>query len=110
MLIIEKREGINILRRLGATKSLIGRVFCLESVYVSAFGAVAGILLGLLLCELQIHYHLIGIPNDNSGNLIINTYPVVVKVTDILLVLLPIAAITAVTSFVASRFARRQIE
>jgi ABC-type lipoprotein release transport system permease subunit len=71
---------------------------------------VAGIFLGLLLCELQIHYHLIGIPNDNSGNLIINTYPVVVKVTDILLVLLPIAAITAVTSFVASRFARRQIE
>lgn len=106
MLIVDKREGISVMRRLGASKSFVGEVFSWESCYVCLTGTLAGLAAGLLLCWLQMRYGFITIPNA-ADNLIIDRYPVAVRTADLLWLLVPSAAIAVVTALVSSRFARR---
>lgn len=106
MLIVDKRANIAVMRRLGASRSLIGEIFCWESCYVCVIGTVAGLSAGLLLCWIQMRFGVIGIPNA-ADNLVIDKYPVAVRLSDILWLLVPSAAIAVVTAAVSSRFARR---
>lgn len=106
MLIVDKREGISVMRRLGASKSFVGEVFSWESCYVCFIGTLTGLAAGLLLCWLQMRYGFITIPNA-ADNLIIDRYPVAVRMADLLWLLVPSAAIAVVTALVSSRFARR---
>lgn len=109
MLIVEKRRSIALMRNLGASKSLIGEVFCWESFFVCLTGTIVGLAVGLLLCELQIHYGIIGIP-DATDSLIIDSYPVAVRLSDIGWLMVPSALIALVTALISSRFARRNCE
>lgn len=84
MLIIEKKRDIGILRSLGAGKKLIKRIFIFEGWMISLLGAVTGLLLGVLICWLQQRFGLVKLQGDT---LIIDSYPVVVKVNDLLTVL-----------------------
>ena len=52
MLILDKREDVETLRNLGADDRLIARIFLFEGRMISVFGALSGIVLGLLLCFL----------------------------------------------------------
>lgn len=108
MLIVDKRRDIVTLSRLGAPRSMISEIFCWESAYVCAAGTLAGALLGVALCLVQQYFGIIKISGDAS-RMILTTYPVEVRVTDLLLVLVPSVGIAAVTAWVSSRFARRQI-
>jgi len=56
--VIEKRRDIGILKSLGATRKSILRIFMVEGILVGTIGTVLGSLLGLLVCYLQIRYHL----------------------------------------------------
>ena len=56
MLIIDKKDDVVTLRNLGASDKQIRRIFLFEGRLISVFGAIFGILLGLLLCWLQQHY------------------------------------------------------
>lgn len=85
MLILDKREDVVTLRNLGADDRLIGRIFLFEGRLISIFGAVTGILLGLLLCFLQQRFGLISLGGGN-GNFIVDAYPVSVHVTDVLVI------------------------
>lgn len=106
MLIVEKRSGIRTLRSLGASQRSVGAIFAWESFYVCLLGAVAGILLGLLLSWLQMQYGIIGI-GDRSESLILKAYPASVRLSDLPAVLAPIALIAALTSAIAALYARR---
>ena len=53
MLIIDKKDDVVTLRNLGATDRQISRIFLFEGRLIAFFGALAGILIGLLLCWLQ---------------------------------------------------------
>ncbi len=109
MLIVDKRRDLVTLSRLGAPRSMISEIFCWESAYVCAAGSLTGALLGVALCLIQQYFGIIKISGDAS-RLILTTYPVEVRVTDLLLVLVPSVGIAIVTACVSSRFARRQIE
>lgn len=85
MLILDKRDDVVTLRNLGADDRLIGRIFLFEGRLISIFGAVTGILLGLLLCFLQQRFGLISL-GGGSGNFIVDAYPVSVHVTDVLVI------------------------
>ncbi len=85
MLILDKRDDVVTLRNLGADDRLIGRIFLFEGRLISIFGAVTGILLGLLLCFLQQRFGLISLGGGN-GNFIVDAYPVSVHVTDVLVI------------------------
>jgi lipoprotein-releasing system permease protein len=83
MLIIEKERDIEILKSLGAANGLIRKIFIFEGWMISIIGAFAGIVLGFIICWIQQRFGLIKL---NSESLIMNTYPVVMKIKDFILV------------------------
>lgn len=83
MLIIEKERDIEILKSLGANNDLIRKIFIFEGWMISIIGAFAGVLLGFLICFLQKEYGLIKLQSDS---LIIDSYPVVMKIKDFIIV------------------------
>lgn len=90
MLIIEKERDIGILRSLGADNMLIRKIFIFEGWLISIIGAVAGIALGFLICWIQQKY---GIVTLQSDSLIVNAYPVEMKVRDFIIVPLTVLLI-----------------
>jgi lipoprotein-releasing system permease protein len=83
MLIIEKERDIEILKSLGADKMLIRKIFIFEGWLISIIGAAAGMIFGFFICWLQQTY---GIVKLNSDSLIMNAYPVVMKLKDFIIV------------------------
>lgn len=92
MLIIDKKDDVVTLRNMGATDKQITRIFLFEGRMISAIGAVAGILLGLLLCWLQQEYGLVAL-GQSSGSFVVDAYPVSVHPEDIALVFLTVVAV-----------------
>ncbi|MBP1665588.1 MAG: hypothetical protein H6Q23_448 [Bacteroidetes bacterium] len=83
MLIIEKERDIEILRSLGADNNLIRKIFIFEGWLISIIGALAGIVLGFAICWIQKTF---GIVRLQSDSLIMDAYPVVMKVKDFIIV------------------------
>jgi lipoprotein-releasing system permease protein len=77
--VIEKRRDIGVLKSLGANSKSILRLFMFEGLLVGTVGTVLGILIGLGVCYLQIHYHLF--PLDPNVY-IIPAIPIEVRWTD----------------------------
>lgn len=105
MLVIEKDESMATLRALGMSRRRIGAVFAWESIYVSAIGGLAGILLGVGLTLLQQQFGLIKLQGD-PATLTLAAYPVRLDPTDILITFIPVIAIALVTALLTSSFAR----
>jgi lipoprotein-releasing system permease protein len=84
---------------MGAPKSLIQRIFVYEGVLVSALGGLAGTLLGALICFLQQTFHIVKL-GGGGAHYIIPYYPVQIRFTDLLIVLLTILVISILTSLV----------
>ena len=102
MLMLEKKDDMAVLRHLGAGESLIRRVFLYEGVAVSFVGGLLGVLLGVVICLIQQIFHVVKI-GDGSTGYIIPYYPVHIRVTDLLLVLLTILIVSLLTSFLPAR-------
>jgi lipoprotein-releasing system permease protein len=84
MLIIEKERDIQILKSLGADNTLIRKIFIFEGWMISVSGAIAGIFLGFIICWIQQRYGLIRL---NSESLLLDAYPIIMKVKDFFIVL-----------------------
>jgi lipoprotein-releasing system permease protein len=80
MLIIEKKKDINILVSIGADQQLIRRIFLTEGFCITIIGAVSGLLIGLLICWLQVTYKFVPF---NEG-FVVDAYPIRVNPLDIL--------------------------
>ena len=92
MLMIEKKDDVRTLRNMGASNRLIRRIFLYEGWMISGFGAVIGIVLGLILCVLQQQYGLLKL-GEVSGTFIIDAYPVHVEAADIITIFVTVVAI-----------------
>lgn len=108
MLVLEKQKSMSVFAALGLSRSRIGNIFFWESIYVSAIGGGAGIILGVALSLMQQHFGFIRLQGD-PGALTITAYPVEVVPSDILITLLPVAAIGTATALIVSSFARSRI-
>ena len=102
MLIIEKRDDIATFRSMGADDSLIGQIFVREGWLISLLGIAVGIVLGLLVCWAQQRFGLVKMP----GNFVVDAYPVVVRVADILIVIAGVALIGWLISLGTRRITR----
>jgi len=91
MLIVDKQENINTLRNLGADNRLISRIFLFEGWMISAVGAMAGILLGTLLCLGQQYFGWIKL--GNAGAFAVDAYPVRVMLGDLIIILIAVLII-----------------
>ena len=89
MLIIDKKEDIGTLRSLGAQDRLIKRIFVLEGWLISLVGLAAGLVVGVGFSLLQQHLGFIKMP----GTFIVQAYPIIISVSDVLLTTAGVAAI-----------------
>ena len=89
MLIIEKKEDIQTLRSLGAQESLIKRIFVLEGWLISLVGLAVGLVAGVGFSFLQQQFGFIKMP----GNFVIQAYPIILSLTDVLLTIVGVALI-----------------
>jgi ABC-type lipoprotein release transport system permease subunit len=89
MLIIEKKDDIETLRSMGARESLIKRIFVLEGWMISLVGLVVGLVVGISFSLLQQHFGFISMP----GSFMVQAYPVIVSIWDILLTIAGVALI-----------------
>jgi lipoprotein-releasing system permease protein len=83
MLIIEKERDIEILKSLGADNGLIRKIFIFEGWLISIIGAIIGLITGFILCWLQQRFGLIKL---QGNSLIIDAYPVLLKIKDFIIV------------------------
>lgn len=92
MLMIEKKEDVQTLRNMGANDRQIRQIFLFEGWMISGFGALLGIIAGVVLCLLQQEYGLIQL-GETAGAFIIDAYPVHVLWSDILAVFVTVLSI-----------------
>ena len=94
MLILDKRDDVLTLRKLGANDQLITRIFVYEGCLISFVGSFFGVVLGVSLCLLQQEYGWLSMGGaEVSSNFIIQAYPVSVQLTDVLLCLLTVLVV-----------------
>ena len=101
MLVLEKQKDISILQSMGATKTMVLKIFLSEGLLLGAIGAIAGIVLALIVCLLQVKFHLIKL---QGGSFLIDYFPVKLNAADFILV----ASTAAVIAFMASWFPARK--
>ena len=89
MLIIEKKDDMETYRAMGMSDSTIRLTLFLHGWFICMVGAICGIIFGLILCWIQHRWGIIPLP----GNFVVSSYPVVVKVSDVLITIVSIAAI-----------------
>ncbi len=78
MLIIEKKKDIKTLYSFGADKQLVQKIFMTEGLLITAVGAITGLVIGIIVCLLQQHFHLIKF----EDNYVISYYPIKMLIKD----------------------------
>jgi len=101
MLVIEKKNDISILWTLGANNKLLKKIFFIEGIFISFFGAILGLLLGALICWIQKAY---GIISMSSGRtFVVDAYPVKMQFSDFFLVLATVLIIGIFAAYIPIR-------
>jgi len=88
MTVIEKTRDIGILKAMGARDKDILAIFRFEGLIVGIAGSIFGLILGYIVCQLQIHYHLF--PLDPNVY-IIPAIPIDMRLSDFIII--PIATL-----------------
>ncbi|HET7118609.1 MAG TPA: FtsX-like permease family protein [Hanamia sp.] len=106
MLVLEKRKDISVLQSLGADKSLIKKIFLSEGILLAVVGAATGIILALIICFLQMKYHLIKLIGNSF---LIDYFPVKLVITDFILVVFTSLIIAFAASWFPAKKASQQM-
>ena len=99
MLVIDKRKDIAVLTSLGADKSLIRGIFFIEGMMISMLGCILGMFAGLIFILLQQQFGFIAM---SGVNLMIDTYPVGIKLSDFVLVFGTVLLVSVIASAISS--------
>lgn len=89
MLIIEKKKDIKTLYNLGADQKFIRTIFMQEGLLITSVGATSGLIIGLIVCVLQLQFHLVAF--EEGG--MVPYYPIELQLKDFLWVLGVVMAI-----------------
>lgn len=95
MIVLERTNAIGILRSLGASRKLIIKTFLYHSAFLTAIGAVVGIVLAFALSYLQQNFDIISLPGKIY---FVTKVPISIELNNYLLV----TAVTVVISITAS--------
>jgi lipoprotein-releasing system permease protein len=100
MLVIEKRDDIRMLFAMGATSSLVKRIFLFEGGLVALTGAIVGLILGVVICWLQQTYGLVSMGMVSS---LVDAYPVKMEWLDFVVTALTVIAVTITVSYLPAQ-------
>jgi len=106
MLILDKKDDVATLRSLGITIPSLRSIFLLEGWMISLFGAIAGLLLGAVVCWIQLHFEVIQL--QGSGSFVIDAYPVAMKISDFILIFFTVVGIGFLAAWYPVRFITRR--
>jgi lipoprotein-releasing system permease protein len=101
MIILEKKQNIQIFHYLGADWMRIRRIFLYNGWMSVLLGSIIGLTAGLLICLIQQHYGLVKL--EGMSTFVIDSYPVKVLPADILLILITVMVIGWITAFIPIR-------
>jgi len=93
ILILERTNMIGILKALGTTNASIRKIFLYQSSYLTIVGLLWGNLIGLLICFLQKHFHLVSL---DPTSYYLDTVPINLNILHVILLNLGTMAITFV--------------
>jgi lipoprotein-releasing system permease protein len=91
MLIIEKQHDIAVLHSMGADVSFLRKVFLTEGLFITFIGAVTGLIVGGIICFLQLRYGIVKL--SGSGSFVIDAYPMHIQPFDFLYVFITVFGI-----------------
>ena len=103
MLIIDKKQDVAILQSMGAETKLIRQIFMVEGWLISVAGALAGIVLGVILVWLQTEFELLKLPGA-EGTYIMSAYPVQLQIPDLFIIFFLVAGIGFLASWYPVRY------
>jgi lipoprotein-releasing system permease protein len=107
MLIIEKQKDIGILSSMGADIGLIRNIFFKEGLLISLIGSIAGLIIGIVICLLQIRYGFV----EFGGGMTIDAYPVAIQISDLLEILVVVMLLGFVAGWYPVRvFTRKHMK
>jgi lipoprotein-releasing system permease protein len=105
MLITEKQNDIATLYAMGARRDFVARVFTLSGVLIGGRGVAGGVLLGVVVCAVQIIFGVIKMPGTTF---LMENYPVRMNVVDIVGIVVAVMAVTwIITNFTIARMLPR---
>lgn len=105
MLVLEKQKDIQVLKALGGTNALIQKIFLSEGILLAGLGALAGIILAIIICWAQVKFKLITI---EGGTFLIDYYPVKMIPSDFFLISITVMLVALIASWFPSRKAAMQ--
>ena len=106
MLMIDKRKDTEILKSMGADNRLIQKIFLNEGLLISVAGGIIGLLLGIILVLLQQQFGFVKF--GTGGNYVVDAYPVLLKLKDVLLIFATILVVGCTSAFLTVRHALRK--
>lgn len=104
MVVLEKKNDIAILRSMGAGKNMIRALFLYEGILQALVGGIIGVVFGSLVCLSQIYFSWFPLPEG----FIIDSYPVSLQLTDIMLVFANVLIVGLLAAWYPSLKAARQ--
>ena len=108
MLMIDKRKDTEILKSMGADNRLIQKIFMHEGLLISVAGGLIGLLLGIILVLLQQRFGFVKF--GTGGNYVVDAYPVLLKLKDVLLIFATILVVGCTSAFLTVRHAMRKTQ
>jgi lipoprotein-releasing system permease protein len=100
MTVLEKQKDIAVLKALGADNGMVRRIFLLLGILLASFGALAGLIIGLLICWGQLYFQWVPL---GGQSFIIQYYPVSIRVEDLLVVSAIVVIIALLAAWIPSR-------
>ncbi|MCU0404102.1 MAG: FtsX-like permease family protein [Chitinophagaceae bacterium] len=100
MTVIEKQKDIAVLKAMGANDALVYSIFLYLGILLAGVGAVAGFLIGLLICLGQEHFHWVKL---GGQSFIIDYYPVAVRLSDMGVVATIVITMALLSAWMPSR-------
>ena len=96
MLMLDKKKDIKTFKSFGATQIGVESIFLNKSMLTIATGTFIGLTIGLALALLQ---HNFGFISMGSGSFVVDSYPVLIKKTDIVIVAITVLFIGLLASW-----------
>lgn len=94
MLFVEKKDNLDTLKAMGANDKSIFNIFFFEGLMIAFKGIVFGLILGYLICVLQLQFGLLQMPNSGG-----EAFPIAITFSDGLLIFLLVSGLSAIASY-----------
>jgi len=94
MLMIEKKEDINVLTKIGGNRKFIFQIFFYEGLLISIRGICWGLFIGYVICWVQLQFSIITMPNSYGA-----AFPIALKVSDFFIIVLLLGTLSVIASY-----------